>query len=150
MNAVQIVLLVAGILAVNGVVWTLILASFKRKSKQLMESINASCATTGECLVIGPERGYYNHMKGIASIKTMGVMALTNKRLIFKGPMGMDADITFDQIADISRNVWFQGNYRGGHEFLILKLKDGNEAAFQVPDISKWAEQIQSSVNGEQ
>ena len=145
MAALQVILIVLGI---NGVVWTLVLAGLKRKSKALTESINASCATTGECLVIGPERATYNIMKGIASVKTMGVIALTNRRLIFKGPMGMNADIPFEQIADQSQNVWFNGNYRNGGEWLILKLKDGQEVAFMVRDIQQWIDAIQSGMHG--
>jgi hypothetical protein len=145
MSVVKILLIVLG---VNALVWTLVLAGMKRKASLLAESINATCATTGECLVIGPESGYYNYMKGIASVKTMGVIALTNRRLIFKGAIGMNADIPLDQIADLSHNTWFQGNYRNGQEFLILKLKDGREVAFQVSDIRKWTDAIQSAVNG--
>ena len=146
-DVVKVLLIVLG---GNAVMWTLVLAGMKRKARLLAESINAACATTGEYLVIGPERATCNVMKEIASVKTMGVIALTSKRLIFKGPMGMDADVTFDQIADISQNKWFYGSYRNGQEFLILKLRDGRELAFQVSDVRQWAETIQSSVGSDQ
>ncbi len=148
MDTFKVVLIV---LVGNAVVWTLVLACLKRKARLLTEAIHTESATTGETIVIGPERGYYNYMKGIASVKTSGVIALTNKRLIFRGPANMmNTDIPFDQIADLSQNLWFQGNYRNGNEFIILKLKNDHEVAFQVNDTRRWAEAIQSSMSGSQ
>jgi hypothetical protein len=98
--------------------------------------------------VIGPERSYCNIMKGRVSVKTMGIIALTDRRLIFRGPLGMNSDIPFDQIAETSRNKWWQGNYRNGREFLILRLTDGNEIAYQVRDIDRWEQEIRSKTHG--
>ena len=147
MNALRVILLVLGL---NAVVWLLILVWFRYKLKALALSLNASCASTGECLVIGPERGYCNIMKGRVSLKTKGIIALTDRRLIFKGPLGMNSDILLDQIAEVSRNKWWQGNYRNGREFLILRLKDGKEIAFQVKSPDRWEQAIQSSVTSRQ
>jgi hypothetical protein len=141
MATVRVVLIVVGI---NAVVWLLILAWFRYRVAALARSINAS----GECLVLGPERGYYNVMKGPVSAKTMGIIALTDRRLIFNGPLGMNADIPFDQIADTSRNKWWQGNYRNGREFMILRLRDGKEVAFQVKNLDRWMQEIQPKIHG--
>lgn len=145
MTAAKVILLVLGI---NAVVWLLVFAWLRHRAKALADYINASCASTGECLVIGPERGYCNIMKGRASVKTMGIIALTDRRLIFNGPLGMNADIPFDRIAEVSRNKWWQGNYRNGRQFLILHLTDGNEVAFQVKNLDHWAQEIQSKMHG--
>jgi len=145
MTAVRVVLMVLGL---NALVWGLVLAWFKWRAGVLTRMLDATCASTGECLLIGPERGYYNVMKGRVSAKTMGIIALTDRRLIFNGPLGMNADIPFDQIADTSRNKWWKGNYRNGREFMILRLRDGNEVAFQVKNVDRWMQEIQPRIHG--
>ena len=145
MTAVRVVLIVLGL---NAIVWGLVFAWFRYKVTALARSINASGASTGECLLIGPERGYYNVMKGPVSAKTMGIIALTDRRLIFNGPLGMNADIPFDQIAATSRNTWWHGNYRNGREFMILRLRDGKEVAFQVKNLDRWMQEIQPKIHG--
>jgi hypothetical protein len=76
------------------------------------------------------------------STKTYGVIALTDRRLIFRRPLGKDIEIPLSGISEVSENKWFKGNYRGGKLFLILKLADDSEVAFMVNDHNHWMEEI--------
>ena len=99
-------------------------------------------------MLFGPELGFYQGMiRGIVSTKTYGVIALTDRRLVFRRPIGGNIDIPLSQIAEISENKWFAGNYRGGHKFLILKLADGTEKAFQVKHHDGWMQALGSIVS---
>jgi len=110
-----------------------------------MWDLNRLLAWSGERLVIRPEIGFYQGMiRGIVSTKTYGVIALTDRRLVFRKPIGRDIDIPLSQIAEISENEWFAGNYRGGREYLILKLADGSEKAFQVKNHAGWMRELGS------
>ena len=100
---------------------------------------------SGERVLFGPELGFYQGMiRGIVSTKTYGVIALTDRRLIFRKPIGRDIEIPLSQITAVSENEWFAGNYRGGREFLILKLADASEKAFQVKDHAGWMRELRS------
>lgn len=147
MNTMKVILIVLG---ANAVLWTLVFALLKNRAHAMERSLRESLADTGEMTILGPERSYCNVMKGRVSVKTMGVIALTDRRLIFKGFGLLDQDIRRDQIAELSRNQWWRGNYRGGHEFLVLHLKDGKEIAFQVRDTDRWAREIELSVTTHQ
>ena len=113
--------------------------------RRLGPDLNRVIARSGEKLVIGPETGHYTAMiRGIIATKTYGVIALTDRRLIFRKPIGRDIEIPLSQITAVSENEWFAGNYRGGREFLILKLADASEKAFQVKDHAGWMRELRS------
>ena len=83
-------------------------------------------------------------IRGIVSTKTYGVIALTDRRLIFRKPIGRDTEIPLSQIAELSENKWWAGNHRNGRMFLILKLADASEKAFQVKDHAGWMRELRS------
>jgi hypothetical protein len=135
------ILLILGILAIQGVVWLLIFRRWRNQEIQLAEEINSS----GETLVIEPEVDFFQGTaKCFVSYKTYGVAALTNRSLIFRKPLGKDLVIQLSDIQKISENTWFAGNYKSGRDFLILKLKNGQEIGFMLKDQDRWVREIRS------
>jgi len=99
--------------------------------------------SAGEPIVLGPEVGFYQgSLGGIVSLKTQGVVALTNRRIVFRQPLGKDIEFRLPQIHGVSENAWFQGNYRGGRSFVILTLGDGTQSALMVKDHDLWMQEI--------
>lgn len=138
------VLRVLGIIALgNAVVWGLFFWQRRRLSVKTRETVERS----GETWVISPENGFYQGMlRGIVSTKTMGAMGLTESQLIFIPPLGRNMIYPLKDVIGVSENTWFAGNYRGGREFMILKLADGNEVGFQVSNHQRWMQEIQSRI----
>lgn len=132
------------VIGINAAVWALILVGWRYQRARIEERLRRDVSFTGEYLVLGPQNGYYAKIKGRVSVRSMGVMALTNKRLIFRVMFGKGFDIPVDDIVGISGAKWFQGMYRNGREFLILKLRDGSEIGFQTGNQQSWEEQIRS------
>lgn len=132
------------VIGINAAVWALILVGWRYQRARIEERLRRDVSFTGEYLVLGPQNGYYAKIKGRVSVRSMGVMALTNKRLIFRVMFGKGFDIPVDDIVGISGAKWFQGMYRNGREFMILKLRDGSEIGFQTGNQQSWEEQIRS------
>jgi hypothetical protein len=121
---------------------------FRLWLRRLANHLEEVLRRSGEALLVGPEIAFYQGMiRRIISTETYGVIALTDRRLVFRKPIGRDIDIPLSQIAGISENKWFAGNYRGGHKFLILKLADGSEKAFQVKRHEGWMHALGSRVS---
>lgn len=138
---VNVFLLVLGI---NAAVWIGLILVWRIMRARMEEKLRQDMDATGEFAILGPQNGYYAKSKGIVAVKSMGVMALTNKRLIFRVILGAGFDIPMEDIVGISGGTWFQGMYRNGSEFVVLKLRDGSEIGFQTRDEQSWAEQIRS------
>lgn len=132
------------VIGINAAVWALILVGWRYQRARIEERLRRDVSFTGEYLVLGPQNGYYAKIRGRVSVRSMGVMALTNKRLIFRVMFGKGFDIPVDDIVGISGAKWFQGMYRNGREFMILKLRDGSEIGFQTGNQQSWEEQIRS------
>jgi hypothetical protein len=136
---------VVAAIAGGGILILLLLyVRFRSQGTRLKRALERS----GERLLFGPEVGYYQGtIRGIVSLSTYGVIALTDRRLVFTKPIGGDIDIALSQVAGIAENKWFAGNYHNGRKFLILKLADGTEKAFQVKNHDGWMRELGSRVS---
>lgn len=127
----------------NVAIWSLFFwqrSRLKTKTREAVERL-------GETWVIAPENGFYQGMlKGVVSVKTMGAIGLTDSKLIFIPPLGRNMEYLLKDVAGVSENTWFAGNYRSGRPYLILKLADGNEVGFQVGDHQRWTEEIKTRI----
>ncbi len=132
------------VIGINAAVWISLILVWRVMRARMAEKLQQDVSNTGEYLVLGPQNGYYAKVKGIVSVRSMGVMALTNKRLIFRVVFGKGFDIPLESVVGVSGGAWFQGMYRNGREFVVLKLRDGSEIGFQTRDEQQWAEQIRS------
>ena len=136
---------VVAAIAVVGILALLLLhVRFRWQGAHLKRAVERS----GERLLFGPEVGYYQGtIRGIVSVSTYGVIALTDRRLVFTKPIGGDIDISLSQVAEIAENKWFAGNYHNGRKFLILRLADGTQKAFQVKNHDGWMHELGSRVS---
>ncbi len=132
MNTVTTLVAIAAIPAA-GLLWGI------RHTMRQGVSLAKEIGESGESILAGPERGLYQTAPGgIVSLKTEGVAALTDKRIIFRPPLGKDIEIPISQIRSLSENQWFQGNYRSGRNYLILDLDNGSQAAFMLKSQETW------------
>lgn len=129
-------------IAIPVVAIPLLILLFRRQIAQLRDEITRS----GETVLIGPDIGFYQGSNTLISLKTQGVIALTDRRIVFRKPIGADIEIPFTQITKVSENDWFRGNYRAGKKFLILKLADGLEIGFMAKDHNRWIKEITTRI----
>lgn len=134
------------VLGANAVMWLLIILGWRHQRAKLTKSLTDDLAFTGEHLLLGPQNGYYAMTKGRVSVRSMGVMALTTKRLIFRVMFGKGFDIPMEDVTEITQARWFEGMYRNGREFLILQLRDGGRIGFQMKNHSAWMEEIRRQI----
>ncbi len=138
---VGIVLLVA---LINIAVWVPLVRRLRRMPVRLREELRAS----GEQVVAGPESCVYRGSNGIGLPRMMGsgVIALTERRLVFRRAIGGPADVPVSRIAGVREDRWFLGGARGGRIHVIVVLRDGGEVGFYVHDNAAWTEAIRAAV----
>ncbi len=135
MTAVQVVLLVLGILAINALVLIPVLLLLKR----LPGVLRAEMLGAGERPVRGPERASYQGATGqYSKVRGSGAAALTEQALIFRPLVGRRIEVPLGELTAVREDKWFRRGYRGGRNHLILKLKSGVEVAFMFEDHAGW------------
>ena len=132
------------VIGINVGVWILLVVGWRFQRARMEQKLNEDVSSTGEYLLLGPQTGMYAKRKGIVTVKSMGVMALTNKRLMFRVLLGKGFDIPYEEITGFSEAKWFKGTYQSGRPFMILQLRDGSEIAFQTRDQQRWVDELQS------
>lgn len=120
------------------VVLILILSLFKKQNTRLREEI----AQTGESIIIEPNGALYQGGNSFISLKTYGVIMLTDHRIIFRKPVGADIEVMLSQVTKVSESEWFRGNWRSGQKFLILENQRGIEKGFIVREPDRWVREI--------
>ena len=100
--------------------------------------------------VIPPSRATWQGGGMFLSAKSMGVIVLTPEAIIFRLPVGKDITLPIADINEIAENTWFRGNYRGGREWLIVKMKDGKENAFLVGYHAHWVREVKALMERQQ
>ncbi|MHB1456809.1 MAG: hypothetical protein ACYC0V_07830 [Armatimonadota bacterium] len=127
------------ILTINAIVWTLVFLRIRHQMTMLQEDMRRS----GKLTVIAPEsasfRGSTNRY---GMVKSLGVIMLTEKMLIFKKAFASEMRIPVSDIVDISKYEWFLQSYHSGKEHLILKLNDGTQIGFIVNDVNRWIREL--------
>lgn len=147
MTPTQIILLIAAILVLEALIWIPVLAWLRRKSSLLAESLKDSVALSGDRFIIEPEGALYRGGTGTYSrVKGNGVIALTDRRLIFKKLVGGDIEIPLGSVEKVSESKWFLRSYRSGRLHLILHLRDGSEVGFIIKNHDAWMRALESAV----
>lgn len=140
MSPGQAVLLVVGILAGIGLLQAAIWIPLIRRLRRLPGRLRAELASSGETLLRAPERGTYrgSTATGYPRAAGTGVVALTDRRLVFRPMVGRAIDVPISQIEGIREEKWFLGSMRAGRTHLVLRLRDGGEVGFLVRDPRAW------------
>jgi hypothetical protein len=136
-TAVSVVLLVLGILAVQALIWIPIIVWFRRRSRRVAAELAAELA--GEAVVRAPEKGNYRGATapGYPVVNNSGLIALTQRRLLFRTLTGKAIDIPVDAITGVREAALFKGSVVGGRTHLIVATA-GGEIGFYVPDNAGW------------
>jgi hypothetical protein len=127
-----VVLLVIG---AQVVAWRLV---FYRMGLQA-EAIRAETRRSGEMIILGPSRANYQGWNGRFGVsKTMGTLALLDRRLLFKRPLSPDITIHLNGVADVSDTVTLGSRKITSETYVSLILRDESWIVFLVPNASKW------------
>lgn len=132
------------LLLIAAVVVAVILTIYKKQKINLKDEINKS----GEDILIEPSVVLYQGGNSFVSSKTFGVIALTNRRVIFRKPLGADIEQPISHIAKVSETEWFRGNRRAGKKFLVLENNSGREIGFIVDNPVHWIREISARLSG--
>ncbi len=138
MSPIQIVVMVVGILAavagVNAAIWLPLMGKMKR----LPEEVRREVAAAGETIDRGPERGTYRGATAqYGKVRGLGMLTLTNKRLMFRKVLGQPVDVPTSEIVGVREDRWFLGGATV-QMHLVVKLKSGIEVAYYVNDHQGW------------
>lgn len=146
MSTTQIVLLLVILVALQAAIWVAVFLRLKRQRVVLEEELSR----TGETVLIAPQRGFYaGGTPPYSMVKSLGTIALTQRRVIFQKLLGPPIEIPVARIAEVSEGTWFRGHYRGGRAFLILRLDDGSQVGFQVRQHHRWRSELSTLMAGD-
>ena len=136
-TAVFVVLLVLGILAVQVLIWIPIIVWFRRRSRRVAAELATELQS--ETVVRPPEKGNYrgSTAPGYPVVKNNGLIALTQRRLVFRTLTGKAIEIPVDAITGVREAAVFKGSVVGGRTHLIVETAAG-EIGFYVPDNAGW------------
>lgn len=139
MNVPHIVWVVVLVLGGQVLVWGLI---FYRMGRQL-EAIRTETWKSGEKIVLGPVRANYQGWNGRYGVsKTMGTLALLDRRILFKRPLGPDVIIGMGDIAEVSDTVALGSMKHTSDTYISLMLRDGSGVVFLAPNAKQWIDAI--------
>ena len=144
-TAVFVVLLVVGILALQVVIWVPIIVWFRRRSRRVAAELATELQS--ETVVRPPEKANYRGATapGYPVVKGNGLIALTQRRLLFRTLTGKAIDIPVDAITGVREATVFKGSVVGGRTHLIVETAAG-EIGFYVPDNAAWTAALSAAV----
>lgn len=138
MSPIQFVLLlVAGIAAIQALIWIPIMVRFRRRMRDAYSEVGARVAA--DKVLRPPEMARYRGATapGYPAKDSNGVIALSKRRLVFRTVSGTEIDIPIAEINDVRESRAFGGSAIGSRTHLILGLPAG-EVAFVVTDNPGW------------
>ena len=135
--AVQIVLLVVGILVVLALIAGVIVAIYRGKYRAARDQLGTELAV--ETVVRPLESGNYrgSTAPGFPAVKNNGRIALTRRRLVFLTLTGTTISIPLDSITGLRLATVFKGSVAGGYTHLVVRTA-GGEIGFYVKDTEAW------------
>ena len=145
MTGLQIALLVAAILGAQFLAFVVLWRWIGRRARALLETVRHELRGSGDTLEVEPEVAHYaggsgNHPR----VKGLGVLALTDRRLVFRKLFGRGVEIARSDIADVRDGKWFRRSYSSGRQHVVLVLDDGSEVGFVVNDHGAWMERVRA------
>jgi hypothetical protein len=146
-TAISVPLLVGGVLLLNLAIWIPLLFWIRARTKRLVEELGGELRTNGERILCAPEPGLFRggHAEGIRGAKGNCVVALTDRRLVFRKVVGAGGEVAVDRILGVREERWFRGSAVGGQMHLVLMLDGGDEIAFFFRDNAHWQSALRQS-----
>jgi Protein of unknown function (DUF3592) len=136
-TAVFVVVLVAGILAAQLMVWSSILVWFRRRRRVIASRLDSEMAS--ETIIRSPEPGSYRGatVAGYPIVNNDGMIALTRRRLVFQTLTGKVIEVPVTDIAGVREAKVFKTAAKAGRQHLIIQTSSG-EIGFYVCDNAAW------------
>lgn len=145
MGAMDVVLLVLGILAVVASVLMLALIPISRRLKTIAGEMERELAASGERVIVAPEQAVYRGAtSGYGRVKGNGIVALTDQRVVFRKVIGDPVEIHVDQIAGVRTEKWFLRAYGSGQPVVVLTTRSGVEVGFIFADPVAWTARLRA------
>ncbi|MCV7343104.1 hypothetical protein [Mycolicibacterium rhodesiae] len=135
--AVQVVLLVVGILVVLGLIAGVIVLIYRGKYRAAAGQLDSELAA--ETVIRPWEKGNYRGATAPAypAVKNNGRIALTRRRLVFLTLTGTTISIPLASITGLRLAKVFKGSVAGGWTHLVVRTA-GGEIGFYVSDTQAW------------
>jgi len=137
-TTVFVILLVVGILAVLVVIWIPIVIWLRRRSGATAERLTTEIQ--GETVLRPPERGSYRGATaaGYPVVKNTGLIALTQRRLVFRTLTGKTIDVPVASITGVRESTVFKGSVVGGQTHLVVETAAGEIGFYVFAGIAPW------------
>lgn len=117
----------------------------KRKMEIAKDEIIRMIQLSGDKVKIPPERGSFRGATNkLGRIKSDGIIALTDKKLIFQKALSAVFEIDLADVVEITTDAKFLGAWRAGATHLILNLINDERVGFYVADLEKWKNELSS------
>lgn len=135
--AVQILLLVVGVLVVLGTIAGVVVLIYRGKYRAAAGRLRTELAA--ETIVRPFESGNYRGATapGYPRVKNNGRIALTRRRLVFLTLTGTTISVPLDSITGLRLAKVFKGSVAGGWTHLVIRTA-GGEIGFYVKDTGSW------------
>ncbi|MFN8053680.1 MAG: hypothetical protein U0Q22_19760 [Acidimicrobiales bacterium] len=138
----KVVVLVLGILLgvalIQALVWIPVVRSWRRTREAWTTEVHTEMLASGEHTVRGPERASYRGGSGsFSNVKGIGVLLLTDRRVLFRKTSGGVVEIERSAIVGTRRATSFNGSRVAGQTVLVVQVA-GAEAGFIVTDLDTW------------
>lgn len=145
MPSIPIYLVIAGVVAVVVCIWTVLLLVVRHKFRKLATEFRERVRQAGENLIIDPQSCVYRGAdREFGNVKGNGVIALTNRRIMFRKLTGQQIEIDCSQISKVSVENTFKGEtaFATGASHLVVETNDGNRIGFLVKNAENWIEKL--------
>lgn len=145
MDATRLLWILLIVLGVQALVWTPIILRMRHSAERIREEARRA----DERILVGPERAnYQGWVKRFGMARTIGVLALTDCRVLFGRPFGRDIVIPLTEIANTGDTaVCGCLRHTSGH-YLVLNLRDGSEVVFWLGRNKRWLEALRNLLSG--
>jgi hypothetical protein len=148
---VVVVIVVVSIVLLQLAIWVPVLMWLRRRSARLQAALPSNVLQPGERVAHGPEPGVYRGGSGAQpKVKGNGVLALTDRRLLFIGLVQKDVrpkiDVSLGEITAVRDEAWFRRSRSGRRTHLVLTLSSGDEIGFFVRDNAAWTAALRHAI----
>ena len=136
-TAVLVVVLVAGILAAQLMVWGSVVVWFRRRRGVIASRLDSELAA--ETIIRSPEPGTYRGatVDGYSIVTNEGMIALTRRRLVFQTLTGKMIEVPVTDIISVREADVFKRAVTVGRKHLIVEGSSG-DIGFYVSDNAAW------------
>ncbi len=141
---------VVGSLAGLALIWIFVRVWFRHRGRVVAEQLSAEI--DGESIVRAPEKGTYRGATapGYPLINNTGLIALTQRRLVFRTLTGHLIEVPVDSIMGVRVAAVFDGYVSGGHQHLIVQIRTGEVAFYVFAGIDDWVTDLTALAPGPQ